>query len=343
MSRDLTRRVFIGRLVQSTAAFAIASCGLPATPVATRKLLPLVGYLGTNFGSDASNVQRVKDFRAGLGAEGLIEGRDLTVDYRWPEGGGHPWAKAQTAQLMTSGASVIVASGTLWRAVREVTDSVPIVGFVVDGDALIELGWADSWARPGGNITGLASAGRQFSRKMVEALVGCVPALQRLALMSNLQSSPEQESRLRTIAQQFALDLLVLDVRAFPDVEPAFERARQWKAQAITADGLAPVGILAPAVTSLAARYRLPAIYHNKDYMDFGGLMHFGGGNTRDYEQRRGAWYVARILGGTRPGDLPIEGIKTSEIRFSVNRTKLAELGLTLSPQLANLVTDWRD
>jgi putative ABC transport system substrate-binding protein len=151
-----------------------------------------------------------------------------------------------------------LASGTLWRAVREVTDTLPIVGFNVDADALIERGWAESWAHPGDNITGLANAGRQLSRKMVEALIGCVPDLKRLALMSNLQSSPDTEARLRTIAQQFGLALLILSVRALAHVEPAFERARAWNAQAITADGLVPVSILAPTVTSIAARH-LPA------------------------------------------------------------------------------------
>lgn len=335
----MNRRRFLHAGATLGAVGLLSRCG-PLRQLESRATIPVIGYLGVNFAADPGNAERVAYFRQGLREQDLVESQNVAVDFRWAAGGGHPWAKEQTAALIGSGVRVIVASGTLWRPVREITDTVPIVTLAADGEGLIELRWVASLARPGGNITGLSNAGRELSRKMVEVLLGSVPQMRRLVLMSNLASNPQVEASVRETADKFALELLVVDVRTVAEVEPAFERARAWGAHAVTVDGLVPVTLLAGPVTSLAARHRLPAIYSNKEYVDAGGLMQYGSGRREEYAQRRAAWYVARILDGVKPGELPIEQV--TAFQFVVSRRALADLGLTLPPLVAGLVTEWR-
>ena len=153
-----TRRTFL-RASAATAAALLGACSGATAPLTRRPAR--IAYLGVNFPTDAENVRGVDDFRQGLLDNGLVDGRDVTIDWSWAESRGHPWVRERTAAVSNERVDVIVVNGSLWRSVRELTTAIPIVMLGGNGEFLIERGWAASLADPGGNITGLSYAPNQ--------------------------------------------------------------------------------------------------------------------------------------------------------------------------------------
>lgn len=334
---SMARRRFLQTSAIALASGLLNACAPAPSPRSLK--MPLVAFFGTGLAGDAANVRVVDEFRAGLRDEGIVEGRDVQIRWSWAEGRGHSWAQEQMPGLIKDHVQVIVAAGSLWRTVREMTDSIPIV--MVGGNALnvVELGWASSVATPGGNITGLSFVAQQAYHKRLENLMRVAPRTRRLVLMSNASSLPMSEAELRSGAQQLGLEVLQLDVRAEKDVERAFDQAKVWGADALSGEGLTPTSLLSAPVTKAALRYQWPSVYPNAAYVEAGGLMYYGAVFADGYQGRRVAWYVARILRGAAPGSLPIE--VASWIRFVVNRKTLTALGLTLPSDLFTQVTTW--
>jgi putative tryptophan/tyrosine transport system substrate-binding protein len=334
----MKRRVFLR-------ASAGAGIGLLSGCVAQshqpQRASTLIGYLGTAAVADPANVRAVEEFRQGLREQGLFEGKTVSIAERWSDGRGHTWAREQTAELVALGAQVLVANGSLWLPAREVADSVPIVMTGGDVERLITRGWAATAARPDGTITGLSFVPRQAFRKRLETLMAIVPRVRRLAIMSNLESDQESESERRTAAEEIGLEAVVFDVRTVAQLEGAFDEARRWGADAIAGEGLIPTKALAAPLSVLALKSGLPTTFNNIPGVEAGVLLYYGAVFLEGYQFRRPAWHVARIIAGTRPGDLPIE--VPDQVRFAVNRRTLAALGLVLPPHIAMQVTDWID
>ena len=202
------------------------------------------------------------------------------------------------------------------------------------------MGWASSNARPGGNVTGQWRPTEETVAKSIELLADTVPSARRMASLANLSlttAATRNQVALAT-AEGRGLELLLVDVPTPSDLEPAMERARAWGAELLMAEYVIPLNSPLERVPDLVRRARLPAAGW-RPWVERGLLMAYGPDVAAGY--RRMAWYVARILEGTPPGDLPIE--KSAAFEFVVNRATLADLGLTLPEHVALNVTHWID
>jgi putative ABC transport system substrate-binding protein len=333
-----TRRTFLRASAATAAAALLNACGPATAPLARRPAR--VAYLGVNFPTDADNVRGVDDFRRGLLDYGLLDGRDIKIDWSWAEGRGHPWVRERTAALADERVDVIVVAGSLWKSVRELTTSIPIVTLGANGEFLVARGWATSLAEPGGNITGLTFVPNQAFRKRLEYFVRVAPNSRRLAVMANFELLSITTDEFTSTAQQFGFETLIQNVQHEAHVAPAFARALEWHADALNGDGLSATSILATPVAAHALQNRMPSVFPNRRFVEAGGRMFYGAVYQDDgYVHRRAAWYVARIIDGTAPGKLPME--LPTGVRFVVNKGTLAVLGLTLPSELASQVTTW--
>jgi putative ABC transport system substrate-binding protein len=194
-----------------------------------------------------------------------------------------------------------------------------------------------SFARPGGNITGVITFSTELTAKRVEILKELVPSLSRVALLHNMGNPavpPEWEAA-QAAARSLGLEAELLDVRNEGDLGPAFERAVRQRIEGLVvgADGLTQRH--RAAILDLAARYRLPASYPGRDFVEVGGLVTYAI-NYRDL-YRPLADFIAKIFQGAKPGDLPVE--HPARFELVVNAKTAQALGLTIPPTLLT-VTD---
>lgn len=288
-----------------------------------------IGYLGAT--SATAAVQWVASLRRGLQDHGYLEGQNFVIEYRWAEGR-YDRLDGLAADLVRQRVDVIVApTTTSAQAAKRATTTIPIV-FLLIADPVAQ-GFVTSFARPGGNATGLAATGGpEIYGKLLELLAEAVPGTTRVAVLSN-PASPFGALALREVeraARSHRVQLTAheaLRPEAFENVFRAAVRAR--------ADGLLvlPDPMFFAQRTRLAeleARHRVPTIYGFRQHAEAGGLMAYGVDIADLY--RRAGGYVARILGGARPRDLPVEQPRTFE--FTINVKTARTLGLTLSPTL---------
>ena len=227
---------------------------------------------------------------------------------------------------------IIVTTGPIvTRAAKEATSTIPIV-MTNEGDP-VGTGFVASLARPGGNITGLATLTPELSGKRLELLKEIIPQLSRVAVFGT-STLPDNAQRLREVelaAKAFGVKLQYLDVLGPKDIETAFRAAVKGRADAMlwqVAGGVANAH--RTQILELAVKSRLPAIYHNSAYVDAGGLMTYSASAT-DLD-RRAATYVDKILKGAKPADLPVEQPKKFE--FIINLKAAKQIGLTIPPNV---------
>jgi putative ABC transport system substrate-binding protein len=309
--------------------FAVILLAVPVIAEAQQPTkIPRIGYLGG--GSPSSNPARIEAFRQGLRELGYIEGKNIVVEYRYAEGkadGGRELA----AELVRLKVDVIVTTGpTVTRAAKEATVTIPIV-MTSDNDP-VGNGFVASLARPGGNVTGLSSLARELGGKRLELLKEIVPRLSRVAVLGT-STSPGNAQNLKELelaAGALAVKLQYLDVLAPKDIETAFGAVRKGRTEAIHVLDSPVFGPQRTQIVGLAARSRLPAIYHNSPFVEAGGLMSYGVSFTE--MDRRAATYVDKILKGAKPADLPVEQPKKFE--FIINLKAAKQIGLTIPPNV---------
>ena len=301
--------------------------GAAAWPLAARAQqsakLPTIGYLGG--AAPAADGQRVASFVQQLRELGWIEGRNVTIEYRWAEGRPEQMAEI-AAEFLRLKVDVIVTSATTTTvAAKQATSVIPIV-FAVVGDP-VGTGLVASLARPGGNVTGLSLQETDLASKRVELLREVVPDLRRLAFMGNFDNPSvmlglgEVQAATRTLG----LEITTPEIRRAEDIAPAFEALKgHAEALYVAPDPL----LLANRVrfNTLVLTARLPAIYNSREWVEAGGLMSYGP-NFLDHF-RRAAGYVDKILRGAKPGDIPVEQPSTFEL--VINLTTAKALGLTI-------------
>jgi len=273
---------------------------------------------------------RTEAFRQGLRELGYVEGKNIVMEYRYAEGK-LDRVPALAAELVRLKVDVIVtAAATPTRAAKGATATIPIV-MTNDNDP-VGNGFIASLARPGGNITGMATLSPELSGKRLELLREIVPRLSRVAVIGtstnpgNAQSLRETELAART----FGVRLQYLDVISSNDIETAFRRASERRAEAVLALGGPLLADRRRQIRDLAAKSRLPAIYWRSDIVEAGGLMSYGV-YSPDLD-RRAAVYVDRILKGAKPADLPVEQLKKFE--FIINLKAAKQIGLTIPPNV---------
>jgi len=301
----------------------------PPAPAQQPKKIPRIGWLTA--ASLSSAAARIKAFRQGLRELGYTEGKNTVVEWRSPEGKPDRMP-ALAAELVRLKVDIIVtAGGAATRPAKEATSTIPIV-MAEDADP-VRSGFVASLARPGGNITGLATLAPELSGKQLELLKEIVPRSSRVAVLATSSSSDYAQvlKELELAAGALGVKLQYLDVVDPKDIETAFREASKGRADAVL---MLVAGQLASSqrteIAALAVKNRLPVIYERAGYVEAGGLM-FYGVNLRDLD-RRAATYVDKILKGAKPADLPVE--QPTKFELVINLKAAKQIGLTIPPNV---------
>ena len=290
--------------------------------------IPRIGLLFTATPSAAA--ARIEAFRQGLRELGYVEGKNILIEQRYAEGQLNHMNEL-AAELVRLKVDVIVTIGpAATRPAKEATTAIPIV-MGVDDDP-VGNGFVASLARPGGNITGLASLAPEIGGKQLELLKEIVPRLSRVAVLGtstqpgNAQSLREAE----VAAGALAVKLQYLDVLSPKDIEPVFRTASNGRAEAVLVLRASIFFSHRKQIVDLAAKRQLPAMYYTTEYVEEGGLMTYGVSITDLF--RRAATYVDKILKGAKPAELPIE--QPTKFELVINLKTAKRIGLTISPNV---------
>jgi putative tryptophan/tyrosine transport system substrate-binding protein len=304
--------------------------GAAAWPLAARAQqagrLPTIGFLGANTPSIQS--QWTAAFLQRLRELGWIEGRTVTIEYRWAEGRRERFAEIADDFVRLNVAVIITHATEPVVVAKQATSVIPIV-FATAGDP-VGNGLVASLARPGGNVTGLSNQGTDIAAKRLELLREIVPSLRRLAIMGN-PGNPAIVLELReveTAARRLGLEVATLEIRRAEDIASAFPALGRVDALYLAADPLASVNRI--RINTLALGARLPTMHSFREYVEAGGLISYGP-NLEDMF-RRSADFVDKILRGAKPGDIPVE--QPTRFDLVINLTTAKALGLDVPPTL---------
>ena len=261
-----------------------------------------IGFLDTSTAS--ASAVRLEAFWQELRKLGWIEGKNITIEYRFAEQQ-NKRLPGLAAELVRLNVDVIVTGGpTTTRSAMEATGTIPIV-MAVNANP-VGLGFVASLARPEGNVTGLSSLTPELNSKRLEVLKDAVPKLSRIGILRQAGISQSQLKEIMPAA--LALKLKLEDIEAQLDskgLESAFKTAKQKQVGAMMTTATRPIFAERKRIVELADEYRLPAIYHQKEFVDDGGLMSYGVDYADLY--RRAGGYVDKILKGAKPADLPVQ------------------------------------
>ena len=269
-------------------------------------------------------------FRLGLRDLGWVEGKNISIEYRYAEGR-HDRLPDLAADLVRLKVDVIVTTATSDAlAAQRSTRAIPIV-MVAAGDPVAN-GLVESLARPGGNVTGLSQMISELGGKRLALLKEMVPKLSLVAVLWNPQSASSTLywKEIQLPARQLGLQLHSLKVRGPDDFDKAFEDATRARAGALVVTGDPVITANLKRIAGLAAKSRLPSIYQSSAFVDAGGLVAYGPDRADLY--RRAATYVDKILKGAKPGDLPIE--QPTKFELVINLKTAKALGLTIPQSL---------
>jgi putative ABC transport system substrate-binding protein len=261
---------------------------------------------------------------------GYIDGRNVTIVWRWSEGRTDR-LPSLAVELLDQGVDVIVTSSTqATRAAKEATATIPIV--MANGAYPDKIGLVDSLARPGGNVTGMSNLSPQLLGKRLELLKEAVPKIARVAVLMNSASpiEPIGFQELLAAAAVVGLRMEPVEVRNPEDFSSAFTSIASNRPDALYAFGN-PVNFKnRKLIADFAAENRLPSIYEERLFVEVGGLMSYAPSFIDLF--RRAATHVNKILKGAKAADLPIE--QPTKFHFVVNLKTAKALGITLPPTL---------
>ena len=314
----MRRRDFVALLGSGAVAWPLATHGQQAGKVIR------IGFIGASLNSSAMAAQ-YQAFLKELHELGFSEGRNIVVDYRRLDDPRGPFAVA--AELMRLQVDLIVATGpeVALQAVVGASRSIPIVILAVQYDP-IERGYVSSLARPGGNITGVFYRQPELAAKQLELLTQTFPEKSRLAVLYDTNSA-DQLSAAEEAARSMPLELRPLKLEKPPyDFGAAFQTMAQGGAQMVLVLSSPFFVERRPEVAALAIEHRLPTMFVFKAYVEAGGLMSYGVEQLAMY--RRIGLYVAKILNGTKPADLPVE--QPTKFELIVNLKTAKAIGIEL-------------
>lgn len=265
----------------------------------------------------------------GLRDHGYVLGKDIVIDYR--SAGGRIERYPEVAQEMVRNNPDLIVTGVnaATAPVKALTQTIPIVMLV--GTDVIRQGFAKSYARPGGNVTGLTrDVGSDAEVKRLELLKLAVPGISRVGVLYDAPYDVEYGSAIREAALVLGMKLSSGDIT--DDFERGFAAVARERVDAIVTQGGPRMFARRAELVALAAKHRLPAAYHDMEYVEAGGLMSYGPDLAALF--RAGARFVDKILKGARPGDLPVE--QPTKIDLAINLTTARALGLKI-PQIVLL------
>jgi putative ABC transport system substrate-binding protein len=307
-------------------AFITLLGGAAVWPLAVhaQQAMPVIGYFSST--SPQWDAQRLTALRQSLGEAGYVEGASVAIEYRWAEGD-YDRLAAQAAEFVHRRVAVILA-GSLPAALaaKAATTTIPIV-FVMGADP-VKLGVVASLNQPGGNVTGLTQFFGALGGKRLELIRELVPTASIIAVLTNPKNpnSEDHLSDVRAAANAMGQRILVFPVSAESEIEPAFTSLVRQGANALLVADDAFFSTRREQILAQAKSRAMPSIYYTREFAAAGGLISYGSNEIDNY--RRAGAYVARILKGTAPADLPIE--QPTKFELVINLKTAKTLGLTV-------------
>jgi putative ABC transport system substrate-binding protein len=311
------------RVIQFGLAAVLLSLSFPVEAQQPTNV-PRIGYLSA---SPLSAVAaRVEAFRQGLRDLGYLEGKNIIIEWRDAKGDSDR-VRELASELVRLKVDIIVSPGpTVTRLVREATSTIPIV-MAQDTDP-VGSGFVANLARPGGNITGLATLAPEMGGKQLELLKAIVPKLSRVAVIGNSAVPGDAQALRETVLAAGSVEVYLryLDVPEPSDIETAFRVATKGRADGLLVLGNPILNAHRKNIVEHAVKYRLPATYARPEFVEAGGLMFYG--TSYNDLNRRAATYVDKILKGAKPAELPVE--QPTKFEFIINVKAAKQLGLTI-------------
>ena len=317
----MNRRVFIGSLAGGLLAAPLAAGAQQATP-------PRIGIL-TTASSVSSPSANYEAFVQGLRESGYVEGRNVLLEQRYAEERPKLFP-ALAADLVRLKVDLIFARGP-WAvaAATSATRAIPIVGIDLESDPVAD-GLVKSLARPGGNLTGMFLDLAELSGKQLQILKEINPRLSRVAVLGDSAVNSSQLRELKSVAGSLAMQIQPLEMKAAKDLAGAFESENKRPSEALIVLS-SPLTLASRSqIADIAAKRRLAAIYLYRAHVEAGGLLSYGP-DLPDMFRRSGI-YAARILGGVKPGELPLE--RPAKFELVINLKTAKALGLAIPPSL---------
>jgi putative ABC transport system substrate-binding protein len=323
----MRRREFIGLVGGGVAAWPLIAKAQNSTK-RTRRIGLLMGYSE----SDPESQSRVSIFREAMQRAGFEEGRNIQIELRWANADTELMAQ-HARELVALQPDVIVANTTpATAAIRRETKSIPTV-FVIVSDPEGE-GFITSLARPSGNLTGFLNFEGSIGGKWLELLREITPGIQRAAYMFNPETAPRAGryfgDSFEATARSFNLVSVPLPVRSLSDIENGIAAFAREPAGGLVVSSDSFTTVQRKPIIALAATHGLPAIYSLPLFAADGGLLAFGSDAHDQFA--RSASYVARILNGEKPEDLPVQAPIKYELAINLKTAKA--LGLAVPPTL---------
>ena len=320
MHKKITRRAFCSMLL---------ALPLPARAQQPKKV-PRIGYLSAF--DAATESARSEGIRLALRERGYIEGQNIAIEYRYAEGkrDRYPELAAELVRLKVD--IIVVAGGVIpIQAAKKVTKTIPIVMTGVGADP-VETGLVESLARPGGNVTGITNLSVDLGGKRLELLKEAVPKLARVAVLYDpaVPAAREVKEDLPVAARALRLTIQPWEIRAAEDFERVFTALNKERPEGLYVSSGLVITANGKRIVGFALKNRLPSTYNSREYVDAGGLMSYGADLVDSY--RRVAYFVDRILKGTKPADLPVE--QPMRFELVVNLKTAKQIGVTIDPNL---------
>jgi putative tryptophan/tyrosine transport system substrate-binding protein len=320
------RREFVTLLGGATAAWPLAS--------QAQQPIPVVGFL--NSGSRAGFAHFLAAFHGSLSEAGYVEGRDVAIEYRWAEGQ-YDRLPALAADLVRRGVSVIAATTTpAALAAKAATSAIPIV-FTSAADP-VAAGLVASLGRPGGNATGITNYLTDLGAKRLDLIREVLPNATRVGMLMN-PNYPDIEAQRRDVeaaARQFGQQVHLVNAGSENDFDRAFATLNQVRADALLVSPDSLFLSRRDQLVALVARYALPAMYPQREFVLAGGLMSYAADVANGY--RQAGMYVGRILKGAKPADLPV--VQPTKFDFLINLKTAKALGLTVPDKVLALADE---
>ena len=322
-------RTLYSTLIAQHSVFSLALCALLLVPEARieaqeRRNIPRIGYISGTF--EPSNPgPYVEALRQGMLELGYVEGKNYLIEYRGAKGKTEviPGIVRELVGLKVD--VLVLPLIAAIRAARQATQSIPIV-MITQVDP-VATGLVHSLARPGGNITGIATLQRDLSGKRLELLAEVVPRLSRVGILRDADEPALSFNEYETAARPLKLQVQSVEVRGSnPDVEGAFQAALKAHVGALITITNNPLFRNSKRVADLAIKNRLPSMYEGSGWVEAGGLMAYSANDIEIF--RRAAMYVDKIFKGAKPADLPVE--QPTKFELVINLKTAKQIGLMI-------------
>ena len=279
------------------------------------------------FDSPATNAN-LAAFVAGLRDLGYVEGRNVVLEYRYAESRPERVAQAAAETVSLKSDVIVVLGGDMVPSVKALTSTAPLV--MLTSLDPVEAGVIKGFARPGGNLTGVAFVSAETAGKRLQFLKEAAPSITRVAVLWNSNHPDGEYRNTEAAARQLGVRVQSLDVRRIEDFDGAFEAAVRARAEALLVVSSRFMNVNRPRIVEFAGKQRLPLVTGWGPWARAGSLLSYG--PDLDVLVRRAATHVDKILKGAKAGDLPVE--QPTKFELAINLKTAKSLGLTIAPSL---------